>query len=113
MLKQIKIKNISSADYAKVAAITSFFLGILVGILYIGLGILMLVIPSAKLSSTSSTLGSTMGFIYVGCGFLYPFFLALITLITTYIGTSIINWVLRKTGGVRVDYEEVGQFVQA
>lgn len=111
MLKQIKIKNINASDYAKLSAFASFFIGVLVGIIYILIGVLTMF--SSRSASEASSFMQLGGIFYIFCGIFYPFFLAAISWLFGYIGTGLINWLLKRTGGVRVDIEEVGNVTYA
>ena len=104
---KLKLKRIDPVKYALIASILTVLIMLIVFVP------LMLLFSAIGLGAASSEYGSGAGVFGVLLGggvfiILVPIFYGVLVFIITLISSSLLNFILKKTGGLEIDFEKAG-----
>jgi len=101
---KLKLKRVDPVKYATIAAITTALIMLIVFVPF------MLLFSLAGIGAATESLGG--GAAILGGGIfviiLAPIIYGVLVFILTLITSSILNFILKKTGGLDIDFEKVG-----
>lgn len=101
---KLKLKRVDPVKYATIAALTTALIMLVVFVPF------MLLFSLAGLGAASESMGAA-GAILGGGVFmiiLVPIIYGVLVFILTLITSSLLNFILKKTGGLDIDFEKVG-----
>ena len=104
---KLKLKRIDPVKYALIASILTVLIMLIVFVP------MMLLFSAIGLGAASSEYGSGAGVFGVLLGggvfiILVPIFYGVLVFIITLISSSLLNFILKKTGGLDIDFEKAG-----
>ncbi|RZN83274.1 MAG: hypothetical protein EVB12_01845 [Winogradskyella sp.] len=104
---KLKLKRIDPVKYALIASILTVLIMLIVFVP------MMLLFSAIGLGAASSEYGSGAGVFGVLLGggvfiILVPIFYGVLVFIITLISSSLLNFILKKTGGLEIDFEKAG-----
>lgn len=100
---KLKLKRVDPVKYATIAAILT---GLIMLIVFVPFTLLFSLVGAGSTSSFGEGAAIFGGSIVLII--LMPIIYAVIVFIITLISTSLLNWILKKTGGLDIDFEKTG-----
>ena len=100
---KLKLKRVDPVKYATIAAILT---GLIMLIIFVPFTLLFSLIGAGSASGFGEGAAIFGGSIILII--LMPIIYAVMVFIITLISTSLLNWILKKTGGLDIDFEKAG-----